>query len=70
MLIFYTGLREIYGLKPKGLTHLHDHDGLNVLKENDEILEKFSDHFNQLVPGDLYKAAKRKIVQRPVVPLP
>ena len=71
MKAFYTGLREIYGPKPRGLIQLYDLDGTTVLQEKEKILERFSDHFDQLlnVPGDLDRAAKDNIAQRPVVPV-
>lgn len=69
MKAFYTGLRETYGPKPRGLIQLRDHDGTTVLQEKDKILERFSDHFNELlnIPGDLDEMARDRIEQRPVV---
>ena len=71
MKAFYTGLREIYGPKPKRLIQLHDLDGTTILQKKDKISERFSYHFNQLLnlPGDLDEIAKDKIMQRPLVPL-
>ena len=71
MKAFYTGLRETYGPKPRGLVQLRDLDGTTVLQEKDKILERFSHHFDQLlnIPGDLDERAKNKIMQRPAVQL-
>ena len=71
MKAFYIGLRETYGPKPKGLVQLRNRDETTVLREKDKILERFSDHFSQLlnVLGDLYEPAKDKIKQRLLVPL-
>jgi len=71
MKAFYIGLKEAYGPKYRGLIQLCDHYGNTVLQETEEILERLSDHFNQLlnIPGELDEAAKTKIVQRPPVAL-
>ena len=59
MKTFFTGLREIYGPKPRGLIQLKAMDGETVLQEKDKILDRFSDHFDQLLnnPGDLSEEA-------------
>ena len=69
MKTFFTGLREIYGPKPRGLIQLKAMDGETVLQEKDKILDRFADHFDQLLdnPGDLSEEAKEVLVQRPVV---
>ena len=71
MKAYYTGLREIYSSKPRGLNQLYNSGGSKVLKKKDKILEMLSEHFNQLlnVPGDPDKATKDRIKQRPVISL-
>ena len=66
---FFTGLREIYGPKPRGLIQLKAMDGETVLQEKDKILDRFADHLYQLLnnPGDLSEEAKEALVQRPAV---
>jgi hypothetical protein len=58
MKAFYTGLREIYGPQKKGTTQLLAQDGVTVLKEKEETLNRFAQHFDQLlnVPGSVDKA--------------
>ncbi|KAM9328275.1 uncharacterized protein KZ484_019609 [Pholidichthys leucotaenia] len=69
MKTFFTGLREMYGPKPRGLIQLKVMDGETVLQEKDKILDRFADHFDQLLnnPGDLTEEAKEALVQRPAV---
>ena len=50
---FYSGLREVYGPQKRGTAQLISEDGSTLLKGKDEILNRFSEHFHQLlnVPG-------------------
>lgn len=59
MKAFYNGLREIYGPHRKGTAQLLAQDGVTVLKEKEETLDRFAQHFNQLlnVPGSIDKDA-------------
>ena len=69
MKTFFTGSREIYGPKLRGLIQLKAMDGEMVLQEKDKILDRFADHFDQLLnnPGDLSEEASEALVQQPVV---
>ncbi|KAM9333757.1 uncharacterized protein KZ484_018739 [Pholidichthys leucotaenia] len=62
---FFTGLIEIYSPKPRGLIQLKAMDGETVLQEKDKILDRFADHFDQVLnnPGDLTEEAKEALVQ-------
>lgn len=53
MKAFYNGLREVYGPQKRGSAQLIALDGVTVLKKKDEILNRFAQHFDQLlnVPG-------------------
>ena len=53
MKAFYSGLREVYGPQKRGTAHLIGEDGVTILKEKDETLNRFAQHFDQLlnVPG-------------------
>ena len=55
MKTFFTGLREIYGPKPRGLIQLKAMYDETVLQEKVKILDRFTDHFDQLLnnPRDL-----------------
>ena len=69
MKTFFTGLKEIYGPKPRGLIQLKAMDGETVLQEKAKILDRFADHFDQQLnnPGDLTEEAEEALVQRPTV---
>ena len=69
MKTFFTGSREIYGPKLRGLTQRKAMDDETVLQEKDKILDRFSDHFDQLLnnPRDLSEEAKEALVQQSVV---
>ena len=66
---FYSGLREIYGPQLRGSTQLISADGATVLQEKEEILDRFADHFSQLlnIPGELDEEAKDNIEQKEIV---
>jgi len=53
MKAFYNGLKEVYGPQRRGTAQLLDKDGVTVLKERNETLNRFAQHFDQLlnVPG-------------------
>ena len=59
MKAFYNGLREIYGPQKRGTGQLVAEDGVTLLKEKDETLNRFAQDFDQLlnVPGTVDKAA-------------
>ena len=63
MKAFYNGLKEIYGPQRKGSTQLLAQDGVTVLKEKDKTLNRFAQHFDQLlnVPGTVDKAALEEL---------
>ena len=69
MKIFFTGLKEIHGLQPRGLIHIKAMGDETVLQEKVKILDKFADHFDQLLnnPRDLTEEAKEALVQRSAV---
>ena len=54
---FYNGLRMVYGPQKRGTAHLMDQDGVIVLKDKDKTLNRFAQHFDQLVnvPGTVDK---------------
>ena len=64
---FYQGLREVYGPQKRGTTQLKTLDGDSILQDKNQILDRFAEHFNQLlnVPGDTDQRALDKISQRP-----
>ncbi|KAF6032298.1 hypothetical protein EB796_009399 [Bugula neritina] len=66
---FYGGLREVYGPVKRGTSQLTALDGNTVLQEKSEILNRFADHFAQLlnVPGTLDIKAAIDIETRPEV---
>ena len=49
MKAFYNGLREVYGPQRRGTAQLFDLDGITVLKEKDQTLNRFAQHFEQLL---------------------
>ena len=59
MKAFYNGLREVYGPQRRGTGQLIADDGVTILKDKDETLNRFAQHFDQLlnVPGTVDKAA-------------
>jgi exonuclease III len=63
MKAFYNGLREVYGPQRKGTAQLLAQDGVTVLKEKGETLDRFAQHFDQLlnVPGTVDKAALEEL---------
>jgi len=46
---FYRGLREVYGPSRRGTTQLLSCDGHSVLQEKSQILDRFAEHFHQLL---------------------
>lgn len=66
---FYSGLREIYGPQRRGTAQLTALDGETVLKEKDQILNRFAQHFDQLlnVPGNVDYMALNTIADRPTI---
>lgn len=69
MKAFYAGLEAVYGPKPRGSLQLRALDGETVLQEKEKILNRFADHFNQLLnfPGDLADEAHEQLTQRSVI---
>lgn len=71
MKTFFKALKEtyMYGPKPRGSIQLKALNDESVLQWKDKILDRFADHFNQLLnsPGDLPEETKEALVQRPVV---
>ena len=67
MKTFYSGLREVYGPQKRGTAPLTALDGETLLKEKDEILNRFAEHFDQLlnIPGNVDYAALNTIADRP-----
>ena len=64
MKTFFTGLREIYGPKPRGLIQLKAPDDESVLQGKDKILDRFADHFDQQLkttPEILLRRLKRPL---------
>ena len=63
MKAFYNGLREVYGPQRRGTTQLLAQDGTTALKEKDKTLDRFAQHFDQLlnVPGTVDKAALEEL---------
>ena len=57
---FYRGLREGYGPAKRGTTQLTALKGTTVLQEKSEILNRFAEHFDQLLnkPGNFYDSCK------------
>ena len=49
MKAFYNGLREVYGPQKRGTAQLFDVDGITILKEKDQTLNRFAQHFDQLL---------------------
>ena len=56
---FHNGLREIYGPQKRGTEQLIAQDGVTILKEKEDTLNRFAQHFDQLlnVPGTVDQAA-------------
>ena len=46
---FYNGLREIYGPQKRGTERLIAQDGVIILKEKGDTLNRFAQHFNHLL---------------------
>ena len=69
MKAFYNGLREIHGPQIKHPTQLLAADGVNVLTDKSQILNRFAQHFSQLlnVPSEIDYEALNSIEQRPTV---
>ena len=64
MKTFFTGLREIYDPKPRGLIQLKAPDDESVLQGKDKILDRFADHFDQQLkttPEILLRRLKRPL---------
>ena len=64
MKTFFTGLREIYGPKPRGLIQLKAPDDESVLQGKDKILDRFADRFDQQLkttPEILLRRLKRPL---------
>ena len=66
---FYGRLRDVYGPQKRGTAQLTALDGETVLKDKDEILERFAQHFDQLlnVPGNVDYTALNTIADRPTI---
>ncbi|XP_048578500.1 craniofacial development protein 2 [Nematostella vectensis] len=66
---FYNGLREVYGPAKRGSTQLTATDGCTILQEKSEILNRFADHFDQLlnVSGLVDEGALNSLQTRPEV---
>ena len=66
---FYRGLREVYGPAKRGTTQLTALEGTTVLQGKSEILNRFAEHFDQLlnVPGNLDDRAASAIKVRPEI---
>ena len=66
---FYRGLREVYGPAKRGTTQLTALEGTTVLQGKSEILNRFAEHFDQLLnkPGNLYDRAASAIKVRPEI---
>ena len=65
MKTFFKALMEtyMYGPKPRGLIQLRALNDESVLQWKDKILDRFADHFNQLLnsPGDLTEETKEAL---------
>ena len=46
---FYNGLGEVYGPQKRGTAQLFDANGVMILKEKDQTLSRFAQHFDQLL---------------------
>lgn len=69
MKAFYGGLREVYGPQKRGSAQLLALDGVTVLTDKKEKLERFAQHFDQLlnVQGSVDTAAFSMLEQRLLV---
>jgi hypothetical protein len=69
MKAFYSRLREVYGPAKRGSTQLIATDGSTVLQGRTEILNRFADHFDQLlnVPGLVDNEALGSLQTRPEI---
>lgn len=48
MKVFYSGLKEVYGPQMKSTTQLLNTDEENILKDKNQILNRFAQHFSKL----------------------
>ena len=67
MKAFYNGLREVCGPQKRGTAQLLDQDGETVLTAKDETLNRFAQHFDQLlnVPGTVDQEALSSLTDMP-----
>ena len=52
---FYSGLKEVWGPKKKGLVQLKSTDGMETFSDSKRVVARWSEHFQKLlnVPGDI-----------------
>ena len=67
MKAFYNGLREVYGPQKGGTTQLTDLDGVTIIQEKAEILNRFTDYFDKLldITEEVQHSALDTITLRP-----
>ena len=46
---FYDGLKTVFGPKTSGVTLLCSADGQTLLTDSNEILQRWAEHFNNLL---------------------
>ena len=66
---FYDGLKVFYGPQPQFYGSLKSKDGSQLLTDNAMIMDRWVEHFNDLLnrPGAVAQEALDRIPQRPVV---
>ena len=67
---FYNGLREVCGPQYRGSNQLLASDGETILKEKNQTLNRFAEHFNQLlnIPSSADVSTLDSLMARPIVP--
>ena len=70
MKAFYSAHKEVYGPQKKSTTQLLDVDGEMILNDKIQILNRFAQHFSQLLklPSDTDHQALNSITQKPKIP--
>ena len=64
---FYAGLREIYGPTTSGSSPLLDTDGTTLITDKEKILERWAEHFNNVLnrPSTISEEAINRLPQVP-----
>ena len=66
---FYHNLREVFGPQKRGTAQLTSLDGLTIVKDKWQIVQRFSEHFKQLlnIQGETEQSALASAKQRTTV---